>query len=48
MSLLDETGYSGMIGLQCYGLGGDAAVHLENSMREWRLLAPRGDAVKGE
>jgi len=48
MSLLDETGYSGMIGLQCYGLRGDAAVHLENSMREWRLLAPRGDAVKGE
>ena len=42
MRLLDEGGYSGMIGLQCFGIGGDAAVHLDSSMREWRLLTRQG------
>lgn len=30
--------YSGSIGLQCYGIGGDAAVHLEESMLAWKRL----------
>ncbi|MCP4785321.1 MAG: sulfatase-like hydrolase/transferase [Fuerstiella sp.] len=33
---LKETGYKGPIGLQCYGIGGDARNHLTRSMAAWR------------
>lgn len=36
--LLKEIGYSGPIGLQCYGIGGDARIHLAQSISAWRKL----------
>ena len=33
---LRDTGYEGPIGLQCYGIGGDARDHLTRSMAAWR------------
>lgn len=30
--------YAGPVGLQCYGIGGDAKVHLEESMLAWKRL----------
>ena len=38
---LRQGGYRGPIGLQCYGIPGDAAVHLERSMSAWRALKSR-------
>ncbi|MEK7403618.1 MAG: TIM barrel protein [Acidobacteriota bacterium] len=38
---LHRTGYRGSIGLQCYGIPGDAAVHLARSMAAWRRLKDR-------
>ena len=38
MTLFDELGYRGPVGLQCYGIPGDAKVHLERSMKKWRDL----------
>ena len=35
---LDELGYKGPIGLQCFGIGGDARDHLARSMAAWRKL----------
>lgn len=35
---LKELGYKGPIGLQCYGIGGDAREHLARSMAAWRKL----------
>lgn len=35
---LRELGYSGPIGLQCYGIGGDTREHLARSMAAWRRL----------
>ena len=35
---LRELGYTGPIGLQCYGIGGDAREHLARSMDAWRKL----------
>lgn len=35
LSLLDELGYTGPVGLQCYGIPGDAKIHLERSMKAW-------------
>lgn len=41
---LKELGYKGPIGLQCYGIGGDAREHLARSMTAWRKLsAPLAD-----
>ena len=37
-TLLDELGYFGPVGLQCYGISGDAKIHLERSMKAWRSL----------
>lgn len=34
-------GYKGPVGLQCYGLRGDASVHLKKSMIAWRKLSQR-------
>ncbi len=36
---LREVGYTGPVGLQCYGLTGDARDHLARSMAAWRKLA---------
>lgn len=35
---LHELGYRGPIGLQCYGIGGDAREHLVRSMAAWRRM----------
>ena len=35
---LKELGYQGPIGLQCFGIGGDAREHLARSMAAWRKL----------
>ena len=32
---LEDLGYEGPVGLQCWGIGGDAQDHLERSMRAW-------------
>ena len=36
---LKELGYKGPIGLQCYGIGGDAREHLARSMTAWQELS---------
>ena len=38
MSVLDGIAYSGPVGLQCYGIPGDAKIHLERSMKAWKNL----------
>ena len=39
LKTLKELGYKGPIGLQCYGIGGDAREHLARSMAAWRKLS---------
>jgi sugar phosphate isomerase/epimerase len=39
LKTLDELGYQGPIGLQCYGIGGDTREHLARSMSAWRKLS---------
>jgi sugar phosphate isomerase/epimerase len=39
LKTLKELGYKGPIGLQCYGIGGDAREHLGRSMAAWRKLS---------
>ena len=38
---LKELGYTGPIGLQCYGIPGDARDHLSRSIAAWRKLSQR-------
>lgn len=38
---LRELGYTGPVGLQCYGIKGDARGHLTRSMAAWRALMQR-------
>jgi hypothetical protein len=38
LKTLKELGYQGPIGLQCYGIGGDAREHLARSMTAWQKL----------
>jgi sugar phosphate isomerase/epimerase len=38
LKVLDDLGYKRAIGLQCYGLRGDAREHLGRSMTAWRKL----------
>jgi sugar phosphate isomerase/epimerase len=38
LKTLREIGYTGPIGLQCYGIPGDAREHLNRSMAAWRQL----------
>lgn len=38
LKTLKELGYRGPIGLQCFGIGGDAREHLARSMTKWREL----------
>jgi sugar phosphate isomerase/epimerase len=39
LKTLKELGYQGPIGLQCYGIGGDAKEHLAHSMTAWQKLS---------
>jgi len=39
LDALGELGYKGPIGLQCWGIRGDAAVHLGQSMKSWKQMA---------
>ena len=41
LKTLRDLGYKGPIGLQCYGIPGDARDHLTRSMAAWRKLAER-------
>lgn len=44
LATLREIGYRGPIGLMCYGIPGDARIHLERSMKrwqEWKIQTPR-------
>jgi sugar phosphate isomerase/epimerase len=41
LGTLREVGYKGPVGLQCYGIGGDARDHLARSMAAWRRLNER-------
>ena len=38
LTLLDELGYTGPVGLQCYGIPGDARIHLERSIKKWQAM----------
>ncbi len=38
LKTLKELGYKGPIGLQCYGIGGDAREHLARSLAAWRKM----------
>jgi len=38
LDALREINYTGIIGLQCWGIGGDARVHLTQSMAAWKKL----------
>lgn len=40
MRTLEELGYRGPVGLQCYGIGGDTRDHLQKSMEAWKKLRP--------
>jgi sugar phosphate isomerase/epimerase len=46
LKTLRDLGYSGPIGLQCYGIPGDAREHLARSIAAWRKLTIRLDAEK--
>ncbi len=41
LAQLDRMGYAGPVGLQHFGIGGDAAVNLRRSMEAWRRLNAR-------
>ncbi len=38
LKALREIGYAGPIGIQCWGIRGDAAIHLERSMATWKKI----------
>lgn len=42
---LQELGYTGPVGLQCFGIGGDTRDHLARSMAAWRKLNAPPDAA---
>jgi sugar phosphate isomerase/epimerase len=46
LKALEDAGYTGPIGFQGYGIGGDAHDNLKRSMRAWRQLAKRLAADK--
>jgi sugar phosphate isomerase/epimerase len=39
LKTLKELGYKGPVGLQCFGIGGDAREHLARSMAAWKKLS---------
>ncbi len=46
LKTLRGLGYTGPVGLQCYGIQGDAREHLARSINAWRKLSGRLDAEK--
>jgi sugar phosphate isomerase/epimerase len=38
LKTLRELGYAGPVGLQCFGIGGDAREHLARSLEAWRKM----------
>ena len=46
LNTLEDAGYNGPIGLQGYGIGGDAHQNLKRSMSAWRQLSKRLAAEK--
>ena len=48
LKALDDLGYRGPVGLQCYGLRGDAREHLTRSIAAWRKLCGRLSAAKSQ
>ena len=38
LKTLDELGYTGPVGLQCFGIGGDTRDHLARSLAAWRKM----------
>ena len=44
--ILDDLGYSEPVGLQCYGIPGDARIHLERSLKKWKTMRTVTDTVK--
>lgn len=46
LQTLQRLGYRGPVGLQCFGIGGDAREHLERSMAKWRELRRQLEATK--
>ncbi len=46
LKTLRDLGYTGPIGLQCYGIPGDAREHLARSADAWRRLTARLEAEK--
>jgi len=46
LKTLEDAGYNGPIGLQGYGIGGDAHENLKRSMSKWRQLSKRLAAAK--
>lgn len=40
LKTLQDLGYRGPIGLQCYGIGGDTREHLARSLAAWKKLRP--------
>jgi len=48
LTTLREIGFAGPVGLQCYGLGGDAREHLARSVTAWqRFQKPAAPADPG-
>jgi len=43
LKMLKDMNYAGPIGLQCYGLRGDASAHLTRSISAWRKFRKRLD-----
>ena len=43
LKTLRDSGYTGPVGLQCYGIGGDARDHLTRSISAWRKMRGRLD-----
>jgi sugar phosphate isomerase/epimerase len=41
LQTLSEVGYRGPVGLQCFGLGGDAREHLSRSLAKWKELSAK-------
>ncbi len=48
LSVLDEHGFRGPIGLQCYGIPGDAREHLTRSLTAWRKLTQGAEPHDGQ
>ena len=46
LKTLRQLGYTGPVGLQCFGIGGDAREHLAESMKTWREYSARLAAEK--